>query len=203
MKALRRMFVFLFILGAVQRVDAQENLMAMLRSDIRAEAQQIMTFAMQLSNDEATNFWPIYREYELERARWGDRRIALIRTFAEQFEMLSDDVAEPRADLCRRIRRCEISMLCKEAVRAPIQHSIGLYGPRHVARVPPQDPVRQRQAMHARQQPQPRPLWEPLVVVRKPGQVRMSAQQVQEQRAHSGVETRRVTAADRQQPVLA
>ena len=98
MKMLRRMLVFLFILGAVQQADAQQNLIAMLQSDVRAEAQRIMTFAMQLSNDEATNFWPIYREYELERARWGDRRIALIRTFAEQFEMLSDDVAEDLAE---------------------------------------------------------------------------------------------------------
>ena len=92
------MCLLLFVLGAAQRADAQENLMAMLRSDIRAEAQQIMTFAMDLSNDEATNFWPIYREYELERANWGDRRIALIRMFAEQYETLSDDVAEELAE---------------------------------------------------------------------------------------------------------
>ncbi len=98
MKILRRMLVFLFIFGAVQRADAQENIMTLLRSDIRAEALEIMTYAMQLSNDEATNFWPIYREYELERARWGDRLIALIRTFAEQYETLSDDVAEDLAE---------------------------------------------------------------------------------------------------------
>ena len=88
------MLVFLFLLGAVQHADAQENLMSMLRSDVRADAQQIMTVAMELSNDEATNFWPIYREYELERSRWGDRRIALIRRFADQYMMMSDDVAE-------------------------------------------------------------------------------------------------------------
>jgi hypothetical protein len=94
MKVLRRMFVFLFLLGAVQHANAQENLISMLRSDVRADAQQIMTFAMDLSNDEATNFWPIYREYELERSRWGDRRIALIRRFADQYMMMTDDVAE-------------------------------------------------------------------------------------------------------------
>lgn len=94
MKVLRRMFVFLFVLGAVQHADAQENLMSMLRSDVRADAQAIMTVAMDLSNDEAANFWPIYREYELERSRWGDRRIALIRSFADQFMLMSDDVAE-------------------------------------------------------------------------------------------------------------
>ena len=100
MKALRQMLVFLFIFGAgaVQRAEAQANLTAMLQSDVRAEAQQIMTFAMQLSNDDATEFWPIYRQYELERANWGDRRIALIRTFAEQYEMMTDDVAEDLAE---------------------------------------------------------------------------------------------------------
>ena len=94
MKTLRRIFVVLFILGAVQHADAQENLMSMLRSDVRADAQAIMTVAMDLSNDEAANFWPIYREYELERSRWGDRRLALIRSFADQYTMMSDDVAE-------------------------------------------------------------------------------------------------------------
>ena len=93
MKWLRWMLVTLVALGAVPQADAQANLMEMLRSDVRAEAQQIMTFAMQLSNDEAMRFWPTYREYELERARWGDRRIALIRAFAEQFEMMSDEAA--------------------------------------------------------------------------------------------------------------
>ncbi len=99
MKWLRWMLVALLALGAVPQADAQEaNLMELLRSDVRAEAQQIMTFAMQLSNDEATRFWPTYREYELERARWGDRRIALIRAFAEQYEMMSDEVAANLAE---------------------------------------------------------------------------------------------------------
>jgi len=93
MKVLQRVLVMLVVLGAVQRAEAQENLMEMLRSDVRAEAQQIMTVAMQLSNDEAAKFWPVYREYELERARWGDRRIALIRAFAEQYDMMSDQAA--------------------------------------------------------------------------------------------------------------
>ena len=94
MKWLRWVLVALLAFGSAPQADAQEaNLMELLRSDVRAEAQQIMTFAMQLSNDEATRFWPTYREYELERARWGDRRLALIRAYAEQFETMSDEAA--------------------------------------------------------------------------------------------------------------
>ena len=92
------MFLFLVVLGAGRNADAQENLLAMIQSDVRAEAQEIMTYGMQLSNADATNFWPIYREYELERSKWGDLRIALIRRFAEQYETMTDDVAEDLAE---------------------------------------------------------------------------------------------------------
>ncbi len=102
MKVLRSMFLFLFVLGAVlgsgQKAAAQDNLIAMIQSDVRAEAQRIMTYAMQLSDADAANFWPIYRRYELERADWGDLRIALIRRFAEQYETMTDDVAEELAE---------------------------------------------------------------------------------------------------------
>lgn len=98
MKVLRRMFLFLFVLGAAQSADAQENLLAMIQSDVRAEAQQIMTYGMQLSNEDAAKFWPVYRRYELERAEWGDLRIALIRRFAAQYETMTDDVAEDLAE---------------------------------------------------------------------------------------------------------
>lgn len=92
------MFLFLFVLGAAQSADAQENLLAMIQSDVRAEAQQIMTYGMQLSNEDAAKFWPVYRRYELERAEWGDLRIALIRRFAAQYETMTDDVAEDLAE---------------------------------------------------------------------------------------------------------
>jgi hypothetical protein len=96
------MFLFLFVLGAVlgsgQNAAAQDNLIAMIQSDVRAEAQRIMTYGMQLSNADATNFWPIYREYELERSKWGDLRIALIRRFAAQYETMTDEVAEDLAE---------------------------------------------------------------------------------------------------------
>ncbi len=92
------MFFFLFVLGAGQNAAAQDNLIAMIQSDVRAQAQQIMTYAMQLSDADAANFWPIYRRYELERADWGDLRIALIRRFAEQYETMTNDQAEDIAE---------------------------------------------------------------------------------------------------------
>ncbi len=38
--------------------------------------------AMKLTAPEADKFWPIYRQYEVELAALGDRKLALIRDFA-------------------------------------------------------------------------------------------------------------------------
>jgi hypothetical protein len=77
---------------------AQENLMQMVRSDIRAEAQQLTTIGMALSEADAQKFWPIYREYELERSQWVDTRIAMIRSYAENFETMTDEKAAELSD---------------------------------------------------------------------------------------------------------
>ena len=82
-----------FAVGLCGTAAAQEDLMQLVRSDLRAQAQSLMTEAMHLSNDDATKFWPIYREYEFERSKWTDGRIALIKTYGENFESMSDTLA--------------------------------------------------------------------------------------------------------------
>ncbi len=39
-------------------------------------------------------FWPLYREYRVEAAKVGDRIVALISTYAENYENLTDSVAD-------------------------------------------------------------------------------------------------------------
>ena len=83
------------LLGAAASTPlaAQENLMQMIRADIRAEAQQLTAVAMQLSEEDAQEFWGIYRDYELERSKWTDARLALIKAYAEEYTTMSDEAA--------------------------------------------------------------------------------------------------------------
>ena len=83
----------MLVAGSAATVAAQENLSQMVRSDVRANAQQITTVAMELSEADAQKFWPIYREYELERSKWFDTRLAMIRSYAENYETMSDEAA--------------------------------------------------------------------------------------------------------------
>ena len=63
------------------------------RAIIQAERQVIVTRAMDLTAAEAQTFWPIYREYRLEMIKVGDRLLALITTYAQNYRDLSDEMA--------------------------------------------------------------------------------------------------------------
>ena len=69
----------------------------LLRSDVRKEKVAILTEVLGLTEAEDKAFWPIYREYDLEMARLGDERIALIAEYAANYSTLTDAVAEKLA----------------------------------------------------------------------------------------------------------
>ncbi len=64
------------------------------REAINAERQALVTKAMDLTPDEMQGFWPLYRQYRLEATKVGDRIVALITTYADNYENLTDGVAD-------------------------------------------------------------------------------------------------------------
>jgi hypothetical protein len=69
----------------------------LLRSDLRAQKVAIITEVVGFTEAEDKVFWPIYREYELEMAKLGDERLALIADYAGNYSALTDPVAEKLA----------------------------------------------------------------------------------------------------------
>ena len=61
--------------------DDLRNMVELFRSDVSAAKKETIIAAMQLTEDEAKVFWPIYREYEVEFAKIGDERVALIENY--------------------------------------------------------------------------------------------------------------------------
>jgi hypothetical protein len=79
-------------------VAQTDTYLELLRSDIKAETVAILTEVMEFSDADGEQFWPIYREYDLEAAKLGDRRIALLKGYAESFDTLSNEKAKELAD---------------------------------------------------------------------------------------------------------
>lgn len=66
----------------------------LLRSDVRAQKIAILTEVMGFTEAEDAAFWPIYREYDLEMAKLGDQRTALIADYAREYATLTDASAD-------------------------------------------------------------------------------------------------------------
>jgi hypothetical protein len=82
------------ILALPGAASAQEQYMELLRQDINTQKTAILTEAMDLDDAQAQKFWPIVREYDLERAKIADRRLAMIKKYAANYETMTSDMAD-------------------------------------------------------------------------------------------------------------
>ncbi len=92
-----RFLVLLIALFVVSKASAQSSLdsyIELMRSDLQTQKKALLTEAMQFTDEEAKVFWPMYREYELEGAKLGDRRLAILKDYAEHYENLDDKKTE-------------------------------------------------------------------------------------------------------------
>ena len=81
-----------------------DSVIEVFRADMRADRATIITQAMDFSDKDAAAFWPIYRKYEYERSLLDDRRVAVIKEYAEKYSALSDVDAKGMAE---RMFDCE------------------------------------------------------------------------------------------------
>ena len=78
-----------------QDVDAYIEL---LRSDIRAQKIAVINDVMDFSQEQATAFWPIYREYNGELEKVSDERVKLIKSYLKFYENMTDETAQVLAN---------------------------------------------------------------------------------------------------------
>ena len=81
-------------LPALASASSIESEIELLRSDLKAGKVDIVKDALHVSGAKADAFWPIYRKYQLDLDRIGDKRIALIKDFAAHFDSMTDAKAK-------------------------------------------------------------------------------------------------------------
>ena len=74
------------------QASIDENV-ALLRQDLRSKKKRTIAANLQLTDAEATKFWPVYDQYTAEMTKLGDQRYALIKEYASGFGALTDDQA--------------------------------------------------------------------------------------------------------------
>lgn len=66
----------------------------LLRSDIQAGKNEVITHAMQFTDSESNSFWPIYRDYSRDQQSIGDERVQLIKDYAQHYDAMDDAKAK-------------------------------------------------------------------------------------------------------------
>jgi len=89
---MKKLIIILFLLGitSISAQDFNSYYIELLRSNIKTEKKFLIMQAMQFTEEETSVFQPIYKEYELELDKLGDKRLANIKDFAENYKKMTD-----------------------------------------------------------------------------------------------------------------
>jgi len=87
---------FAILAGIAQ---AEDDLVGLLRHDLKLQKQAFMEVSMELPPDEGRIFWPIYREYVSEYELIGDRQLALVMEFGASQGQLTNERAREMVEM--------------------------------------------------------------------------------------------------------
>jgi hypothetical protein len=73
-------------------VEIEKDL-ALLRRNLRSEKKQLIAMNIQLTDAEATKFWPLYDQYAAEMSKHYDEFYAVIKDYGANQKTLTDDQA--------------------------------------------------------------------------------------------------------------
>jgi hypothetical protein len=71
-----------------------DDMVDLLRKDIRSQKKQIIAENMQLSDSEAEKFWPVYDQYAADLSKIYDGKIALLKDYADNYNTMTGEQAE-------------------------------------------------------------------------------------------------------------
>jgi Spy/CpxP family protein refolding chaperone len=83
------------------------------RQQIQTERQALVAAGMELTDEQAAKFWPVYREYRAELAPIGDRQVELIIGYADKYGSVDDDYAQEMLNEFLNIKQAQLEVLRK------------------------------------------------------------------------------------------
>ena len=93
--------------------DSIESEIELLRSDIKAEKVDIVKRAIDVQGAKADAFWPVYRQYQLDFDKIGDKRLTLIKDYAANYKSMTDEKAHTLATQALDLQAARTNLLKK------------------------------------------------------------------------------------------
>jgi hypothetical protein len=104
MKNCALLIVTLALLGLCPLGRAQDqeptldSTIALVRANMRADRTTLITTGMNFNEKEGAAFWPIYQQYEYERSKVDDGRVAVIKQYTQKYPTVTDAEAKSMAE---------------------------------------------------------------------------------------------------------
>lgn len=112
-RAIRFFSLALAVVGPAAGAQEFNDEIELTRSIIQTQRQAIVTAAMQLTGDESQAFWPLYHEYRSAVRKVDDRTVALITGYSENFDTMTDELAQAMVKEFMAIRQAELDVTKK------------------------------------------------------------------------------------------
>jgi len=88
--------------------QTEQDMIEVARSVVAADRKAVVVAAMELTEKEATSFWPLYDEYRNEMGKITDDRIKLVRDYAKLYPTVPDEQAKQMLDTYTRLQRKQV-----------------------------------------------------------------------------------------------
>jgi hypothetical protein len=92
------MLAFCLLGRAQDREPDIDSTIAVVRANMQADRTALITTGMNFNDKEGAAFWPIYQQYEYERSRVDDSRVAVIKQYTLKYPNLTNAEAKAMAD---------------------------------------------------------------------------------------------------------
>jgi len=80
--------------GCYLSAQTVDDYIELVRGQLKADKKTVVAEALQLTPAESTVFWPIYNQYNNEMYVIQDKRVALIKDFAANFNTMTPEKAD-------------------------------------------------------------------------------------------------------------
>lgn len=75
-----------------------DSTIAVVRANMQADRTALITSGMNFNEKDGAVFWPIYKQYEYERSKLDDRRVAVIKEYTQKYPTVTDAEAKAMAE---------------------------------------------------------------------------------------------------------
>lgn len=73
---------------------SKQDDLELLKHDVKSQKKQIIAANLELTDAEATKFWPIYDKYTADMSQISDTRLALVKEYADAYPNVTDELAQ-------------------------------------------------------------------------------------------------------------